>query len=167
MYDDQKIKRLRRIHGITGYGLWCFMLEQVGKEGMKCRLPREYSPDIIGIDVNLPTEKVLKILTTMAEIGLIHKQLYEKENIVCVPQFSRYYDEYHAKLRKKWQVGTTSGQCRDKVRRMAYNIDREINTSDPNYIKDDNDSIRLIELAQKDPELAKSLEKIGIIKTKK
>jgi hypothetical protein len=161
MFDDRKIKRLRAKFGMEGYGFWCFLLEQIGKEGNTCRLSTGYNMDDIGIDTGIPTDKVKKIISYMADIDLIHKELYTTASMICVPQFSRYYDEYHRKVRNK--LLSMSGQCQESVGSVAYKRDREIDRkTDGNYIKDNNDINKsLIELAMQDPIMMTALEKIG------
>lgn len=164
MFDDRKLKRLRAKFGMEGYGFWCFLLEQIGKEGNTCRLSTGYSTDDIGIDAGLTTEKVKEILEYMAEINLIHKELYHTASMICVPQFARYYDDYHKRVRRNMNKKTE--QCPNNVRTMTNKIDRQIDRkTDGNYKPIDNDiNTSLIELSMNDPEMKISLEKLGIVK---
>lgn len=160
MFDDRKVKKLRRIiqvehkiPGHVGYSLWNFLLEQIAKEGTICRLSPNYTLEDISIDFELEIEKVKIIVKVMAEISLIHKDLYEKCKVVCIPQFRDYYSEY-TQRKSKESVGTKSGQGRDSVgvdRERDSKIEREI----------DNES--LIKLSFNDPFLKEQMLKIGIL----
>ncbi len=152
MFDDRKVKKLRRSCGFTGYGLWCFLLEQVAREGTLCRLSPDYSAEDISVDTGLKNDLIKKILKIMAETALISKDLYEKSGLICVPQFSKYYDEYHKKRNRDFLK--TTGQYPDTNRTTSglsptREIEREI------------DRYSLIKLSQKDPVLKAILDKIG------
>ena len=148
MFDDRKVKKLRRDCGFIGYGLWCFLLEQIAKEGTLCRLSPDYSPADMSIDTEVDIKTVNKILDKMADVNLINKDLYEKTKLICIPQFSRYYDEYHRKVKRK--VDRILSEQHPASGVQEREIDREI------------DRNSLIKLSLQDPILKESLKKIGV-----
>ena len=165
MFDDRKVKKLRRIiqvehkiPGHVGYSLWNFLLEQIAKEGTVCRLSPNYTLEDISIDFELEVEKVKTIVKVMADISLIHKDLYEQCKVVCVPQFVNYYSEY-AQRKSKDTIGTSSGHHRDSV-----GVDREIDRKKDREI-DNSNNLTLKELSEKDPILKANLQKIGFFKS--
>jgi len=77
-HNDIKLKRLKKIYGMEGIGIWWSLCEIVGLEGVGGYLEFiKYPKEDFAVEWNIPLERVVKIFEDMADIGLIDK--------ICLP----------------------------------------------------------------------------------
>ena len=86
MLRNRKIRKLIRTHGITGYGLWCALLEKLyaHEQGFTIEADDLWFEDLAD-DLKLSDYRTpIGVLDTLAELGLIDPQLWAG-HVIKVP----------------------------------------------------------------------------------
>lgn len=131
---NKKLRKLKRICGAEGYGIYFQIIELIGRDIEKSNfsewgyLPDEYMNDheFLAEEVGTTVENLSKTIYACLELNLLEKK-GDKERLYCSKVLERA-DEYTQKLIRQFgnklesksednpdSVGTTSGQHPDSV----------------------------------------------------
>jgi len=113
--DDDRIFELIESHGVTGYGLWWVILEELYKSetaGFQIDASETWFKRI-SKDLNITDYRTpIRILDTMAELGLIDSQLWA-DHVIFAPGISKRADAY---MRRKALAAERKRQQRERDR---------------------------------------------------
>lgn len=117
MHRNRKIRKLIRTHGATGYAFWCVLLEKLydKEDGFQIGADELWFEDIAE-DLKLGDYRTpIRILDTLAELGLIDKQLWQ-EHVISSPSITKRGDNY---IIKRAQEAAKKQRYRDKQKAMS------------------------------------------------
>jgi hypothetical protein len=128
MHRNRKIRKLFRVHGGVAYGFWCVLLEKLYAAEGDFQIPVDHlwlediADDMKMSDYRTPC----RILDTMAEIGLIDRQLWE-EHIIYSPAIAKRGDGY---MVKRAQEAEKKRRYREKQRELLTTATEALSTVD-------------------------------------
>lgn len=102
MLRNRKIRKLIRVHGITGYGLWCAVLEKLygHEQGFEIEADELWFEDLAE-DLKLSDHRTpIRVLDTLAQLGLIDSQLWA-EHTIYAPAIAERGDAYTMRREKE------------------------------------------------------------------
>lgn len=84
-HRNRKIRKVLRVHGVTGYGIWFALLERLyEREGSFQINADELWLEDFADDLKITDYRTLvRVFDTFAEVGLISRQLWEEHVIYC------------------------------------------------------------------------------------
>jgi hypothetical protein len=85
MLRNRKVRKLLREHGIAGYGIWCVLLEKLhAEEGSFQIVADPLWLEDLAEDLKISGDQdFCRVFDTMAEVGLIDRQLWGEKIIYC------------------------------------------------------------------------------------
>jgi len=118
--NDEKIKAVVSEFGITGYGVWCALLEEVAsaQKNFYILFIDDNFLKTFSISLNIRPAKLEKVLQKFADLELIRPDFY-RENIIFVSNFVRKHAKYFEKLQRNNTFSQKS--CTERVQ-MCFKI---------------------------------------------
>ena len=118
--NDEKIKAIISEFGITGYGVWCALLEEVAsaQKNFYILFIDDNFLKTFSISLNIRPAKLEKVLQKFADLELIRPDFY-RENIIFVSNFVRKHAKYFEKLQRNNTFSQKS--CTERVQ-MCFKI---------------------------------------------
>lgn len=152
-HRNRKIRKVLRVHGPTGYGIWFALLEKLYEaEGEFQIKADELWLEDFADDLKITDPRTLtRVFDTFAEVGLISRQLWAEQVIYC-EKIVEQGDEY---IQKKAQNAERQARFREKAKgekegkSLVSNALRngESNDVTPSEIRDQ------IQISESDPDL--------------
>ena len=123
MLRNRKIRKLIRSHGATGYAFWCALLEKLysTEESFQIDADDLWIEDIAE-DLKLGDDRTpIRILDSLAELGLIDAQLWQ-DKLIYSPSIAKRGDQY---IQKR-----TYEREKKRKQRLAKKVAKQTKTID-------------------------------------